>query len=69
MRVEAGGDRHVRAEDRARAAQQLALGVGEMLGDHRAVQVEVEAVQRPRLHRRLEVGEDQRGEPFEGFRA
>ena len=47
--VEADGDRHVRADGGAHAAQQLALAVLERLADHGAVQVEVDGIDGQRL--------------------
>ena len=44
MQVEARHHRHVRADHLAHAAQDLALTVVVMLGHHRAVQVEIDAV-------------------------
>jgi hypothetical protein len=45
--VEAGDDRHPVPDQRADAAQQLAFAILVMLGDHRAMQVEIDAVERP----------------------
>jgi hypothetical protein len=45
--VEACDDRHPVADEGAGAAQQFALAVFVMLGDHRAVQIEIDAVERP----------------------
>ena len=49
MIVEAGHDRQLVAHDAADAAQQLALAVLGVLGDHGAVQVEIDRVERPEL--------------------
>ena len=49
VQVEARHDRHARADDAAHAREDLAFAVVEMLGDHRAVQVEVDAVDGARL--------------------
>ena len=51
VQVEARDDRHARPDHLAHAREQLAFAVVEMLGDHRAVQVEVHAVDRPGLQR------------------
>ena len=52
VQVEARDDGNAGADDLAHAREQLALAVVEMLGDHRAVQVEVDAVDRPGLRSR-----------------
>ena len=44
VQVEARDDRHLRPDDAAHARENLAFAVVEMLGHHRAVQVEVDAV-------------------------
>ena len=49
VQIEADDDRHPSADQLAHAPQQLAFAVFVMLGDHRAVQVEVNRVQRQRL--------------------
>ena len=45
MIVEARDDRNARPDDAAYALQQRAVRIGAMLGDHRAVQIEVDAVE------------------------
>ena len=45
--VEAGDDRQLLPDLRPDAAQQLALAVFVVLGHHRAVQVQIDAVDRP----------------------
>jgi hypothetical protein len=49
MQVEARDDRHARTDDSADTREDLAFAVVEMLGDHRAMQVEIDAVDRARL--------------------
>ncbi len=61
--VEAGDDRDPIADESADAAQQFALAVLVMLGHHRAVQVEIDAVDRGL---RGEVVEDGAGDPLIG---
>jgi hypothetical protein len=46
VQVEAGDDRHFRADDAAHAREQLAFAVVDVLGDHRAVQAQVHGVDR-----------------------
>ena len=48
VQVEADDERNLRADRSAHAPQQLAFAVIVMLGDHGAVQVEIDAVQRQR---------------------
>ena len=63
VQVQADDDRQVRAQAVAQAAQQLALAVLVRLADHRAVQVEVEAVE---AAQGVEVGEDLADDPLVG---
>ena len=82
MQVEARDDGHARTDDLAHAREQLAFAIVEMFGDHRAVQVEIDAVDRPqRGQAREHVADDslegiardvrggRRGTPHESGRA
>jgi hypothetical protein len=62
--VEARDDRHLVTDQRADAAQEFALAVFVMLGDRRAVQIEIDAVER---RSRREVVEEGRGDLFVGL--
>ena len=62
--VEAGHDRQVVAHDVADAAQQLAFAVLGVLGHHRAVQVEIDGVERAELAKILV---EQRPHPLVGI--
>ncbi len=46
VQVEAGDDRHAGTDNLAHARQQFALAVVEVLADHRAMQVEIDAIDR-----------------------
>ena len=48
MQVEAGDNGNARAHQAAHARQKLAFAVVEVLGHHRAVQVEIDSVDRTR---------------------
>ena len=61
VEIEARDDRHARPDGAADAREQLALAVVEMLGHHRAVEVEVNAVERAF---RLEPPHDLAGDPL-----
>ena len=49
VQVEARDDRHARANESADARQDFAFAIVEVLGDHCAVQVEIDAVDGARL--------------------
>ena len=61
--VEAGDDRHVGSDRRAHPPQQLALAILDVLGDHGAVKVEVNGVERFGC---LEVVDQPSGDRLEG---
>ena len=48
VQVEAGDDRRAQSDDVAHAREQLAFAVVQVLGNHRAMQIEVHAVDRAR---------------------
>ena len=64
VQIEADGDGNVRADDLAHPGDQLALAVVEMFGDHRAVQVEADAVERAG---RGDAGDDLAGDALVGL--
>ena len=62
MQVEAGHDGHLRPHHRAYAPQQFRFAVVEMVGDHGAVQVQVDGVDGPRIG---EAADDRAANAFE----
>ncbi len=66
VRVRVEARRHRRdAHDRPDPAQQLALQVEEGLADRRAVQIEIDAVERPEIQRPRQPGADHGRDPLE----
>ncbi|KGD18181.1 transcriptional regulator, LysR family domain protein [Burkholderia pseudomallei] len=61
MQIERHDDRHPLADDPPHAREELAFAVVELLGDHRAVQVEIDRVEAARLDR----GDDLAADPLE----
>ena len=51
MQVEFGADQHLRPDQRAQMREQVALGIGIAVGDHRPVQVDHHGVDRHRFLR------------------
>ena len=64
MRVEARGDGRIGADHGAHPAQQFALGIREIITDHGAMQVEIDAIQRASLQRMREFGQHNAGDPL-----